>query len=222
MKGEDINFIGQLDAMGIDKKNYLRTRDYDDGGGGVEKVPNAFFRKQEEERIRNEKMRADKHLLPVEKFTDPVTKKKVVDDFGKLPFHTVDLIFNHKNIWANLQNPNPQVIMYHIHDETKWLPLVTDPDEPHPKIIERERINAGLPLEEPKDEAQDKDKGQKKKGKKGGEKKDAKLFDMKLKGDFARPFSSFYDPRAMEPPLTEKMVAKIESKIYKEVEIAMK
>ena len=64
--------------MGLDLKNYLRTRDYDDGGGGIEKVPNAFFRKQEEERIRNEKMRADKHLLPVEKFfeQDAGGKKK--------------------------------------------------------------------------------------------------------------------------------------------------
>mmetsp|Transcript_35916 Transcript_35916/g.55150 ORF Transcript_35916/g.55150 Transcript_35916/m.55150 type:complete len:310 (-) Transcript_35916:249-1178(-) len=224
MKGEDINFIGQLNAMGVSKKNHLRTRDYDDGGSNVEKAPNAFMRKQEEERIKKEKMRPDKHLLPIEKFIDPVTKKKVVDDFGKLPFHTIDLIFNHKNIWANLANPNPQLIMYNIHDNTKWLPLIADPDEPHPKIVERERINAGLPLEEPKDDME-KENTKKKKNKKGGkgeDKKDARLFEMKLQGDYMKPFTSFYDPKAMTPPITEKMVAKIESKIYKETEIAIK
>jgi len=35
-------------------------------------------------------------------------KKKVKDCFNKgekkLPFHTIDIIFNHKNVWANLQH----------------------------------------------------------------------------------------------------------------------
>jgi hypothetical protein len=46
-------------------------------------------------------MRDDKHLLPVDEFKCAVTKKIVKDDF-KLPFSTIDIIFNHKNIWANL------------------------------------------------------------------------------------------------------------------------
>ena len=79
-------------------------------------------------------MRQDKHLLPNESFTD-LKGKKVVDDFGKLPFQSIDLIFNHKNIWANLQNQNPAVIYYHIHDNTKWLPMIADPHEEHPLII---------------------------------------------------------------------------------------
>ena len=45
---------------------------------------------------------------------------------------------------------------------------------------------------------------------------------MKFKGDFMKPFTSFYDPKAMEPPLGEKQIEKIEAKIYKEVEIAIK
>lgn len=79
-------------------------------------------------------MRQDKHLLPNESFFD-LKNKKVVDDFGKLPFQSIDLIFNHKNIWANLQNPDPAVIFYHIHDNTKWLPLIADPTDEHPLII---------------------------------------------------------------------------------------
>lgn len=45
---------------------------------------------------------------------------------------------------------------------------------------------------------------------------------MKLNGDFMKPFSSFYAPKAMEPPLTDKQVEKLEAKIIKEVEIAVK
>lgn len=101
LKGENINYIGQLDALGIETKNNLRNLDYDDAQGGGDKEKNKFFKKQEEDRIKAEKSRPDKHLLPIDEFKDPVTKKKVLDDF-KLPFQTIDLIFNHKNIWANL------------------------------------------------------------------------------------------------------------------------
>lgn len=45
---------------------------------------------------------------------------------------------------------------------------------------------------------------------------------MQLSGDYLKPFISFYDPLAMEPPLNEKMVNKIEAKIMKELEIAIK
>jgi centrosomal protein CEP76 len=54
-----------------------------------------------------------------------------------LPYSQVDLIFNHKNVWANLQNQNPVSIYYHIHDETKWLPLIADPALPHVLLLEQ-------------------------------------------------------------------------------------
>ena len=50
----------------------------------------------------------------------------------------------------------------------------------------------------------------KKKKKKAAAKGDApeidekRKFEMKFKGDFMQPFTSFYDPKAMEPPLGEK------------------
>lgn len=37
-----------------------------------------------------------------------------------------------------------------------------------------------------------------------------------------RPFLSFYDPKSMEPPLNRKGVEKLEAKIMKECEIAVK
>jgi hypothetical protein len=45
---------------------------------------------------------------------------------------------------------------------------------------------------------------------------------MKLKGDYIKPFTPFFDPQALTPPLDEKQIEKLESKITKEVEFAMK
>ena len=41
------------------------------------------------------------------------------------------MIFNHKNVWANLQHADPTKILYHIHDDTMWLPYVRDDIYPH-------------------------------------------------------------------------------------------
>lgn len=41
-----------------------------------------------------------------------------------LPYRTIDAIFNKKNIFINLQNPNPACIHYDIYDITKWHPFL--------------------------------------------------------------------------------------------------
>lgn len=166
-KGENINFIGQIESLGVKTKNQLKDLDYADldGGEGEAKPKNKFLQKQEDDRKKAELMRQDKHLLPQE-FKDAQGRPHK-DDFGKLPYSTIDLIFNHKNIWANLQNPNPQVIWYHIHKNTEWLPLVTDPFTKHPKIQERDDIENGVEQKPPPMPGADKEKGAKKKNKKG-------------------------------------------------------
>jgi hypothetical protein len=37
-----------------------------------------------------------------------------------------------------------------------------------------------------------------------------------------KPFSSFYDPKAMDPPLQQQIIDKYEANIYRDVEIAIK
>jgi hypothetical protein len=112
-KGENINFIGQIDALGVNKKQELRDLNYaelEPGGAAPEKPMNKFFAAKEKQRRQNEEKRKDKHLLPVEPkdFKDPKAKgQAMVDDKKewdgqKLPFQQVDIIFNHKNVWANL------------------------------------------------------------------------------------------------------------------------
>lgn len=98
--------------------------------------------------------------------------KEVEEEWGgKLPFGSIDVIFNHKNIWGNLQNPNPAVIWYHIHDNTKWIPLIADPNFEHPKITEARKADedGDIETEAPKP---------KPKKKKGGDGKDPELIKM--------------------------------------------
>jgi centrosomal protein CEP76 len=40
-----------------------------------------------------------------------------------LPYKTIDVIFNKRNIWINLQHHNPAGIFYDIYDRDRWLPL---------------------------------------------------------------------------------------------------
>lgn len=60
---------------------------------------------QQRKKKLDEEMNPEKHLLPKD-IINPKTKKKHEDDF-KLPYHSIDIIFNHKGIWANLQNNDP-------------------------------------------------------------------------------------------------------------------
>ena len=83
---------------------------------------NNFFAKQRAKRLLDEKARDDKHLLPNNKLHRPDN----TCEYGE-----IDLIFNHKNVWANLQNADPTKILYHIHDDTQWLPFVRDSIYPH-------------------------------------------------------------------------------------------
>ena len=43
-----------------------------------------------------------------------------------------------------------------------------------------------------------------------------------MRGDYVKPLSPFYTPKPMLPPQTDKQVDKIEAKLTKEVEIALK
>ena len=46
--------------------------------------------------------------------------------------------------------------------------------------------------------------------------------DMRYRGDYMKPFDAFYAPKAMEPPMAEREVEKIENKIQKEVELVIR
>lgn len=57
--------------------------------------------------------------------SDGTTIRPQEDD---IPYETIDLIFNAKNMWANFQNPHPNYIFYHLHREKQWRPFIYDKD----------------------------------------------------------------------------------------------
>jgi hypothetical protein len=59
-----------------------------------------------------EEGRKDKHLLPVNTFyyEDNTAIKEVF-----LPYETIEVIFNNKNIWINMKNHDPAKIHYNLN-----------------------------------------------------------------------------------------------------------
>lgn len=43
-----------------------------------------------------------------------------------LPYGTIEVIFNHHNVWANVSEADPGKIRYDLDDETQWLPFITE------------------------------------------------------------------------------------------------
>lgn len=152
-------------------------------------------------------MQEDKHLLGEDRFFKGGKRVGLI----VLPFSTIDLVFNHKNIWGNLQNSDPTKIYYHLHNESLWLPLITEMDLKHPlqvrdilRELERKRKfemqEQGIVEEKPSEEEENQKK--KKKEKDNKKSKETNVLDFKMKGDDMKPFTPFYDPRALDPPLT--------------------
>lgn len=112
---------------------HLKDLDYansddEEEGGSKDKKANKFFQQEEAKRKERERMKEDKHLLGEDRFYKGGKKVNMIT----LPFATIDLVFNQKNIWGNMQNSDPTKIYYHLHNEQLWLPLITDLDLKHP------------------------------------------------------------------------------------------
>ena len=48
----------------------------------------------------------------------------LVKDF--CPYESIEIIFNHKNLWLNTQNQNPLDIYYHLFDENQFYPFLKE------------------------------------------------------------------------------------------------
>lgn len=191
---------------------------------------NQFILAQQKKKKLDEQMNPQKHLLPKDIFINGDRSKKFNDPI-KLPFPSIDLIFNHKNIWANLQNQNPKSIKFHLHKLEDWMPLITDPNpkDEHPRIQERnlrDYLSKNNKEYEPQIDLEEEMYNNLKRGhgkkKELEELKKKKEFNAKLNGDYMKPFPSFYESIALDPPLNEKQIAKLEAKIIKEAENSIK
>ncbi|KRX11165.1 C2 domain [Pseudocohnilembus persalinus] len=50
--------------------------------------------------------------------------------YPDLPYRTVEIVFNSRNIYANLRNQNPPQILYHLFDEDHWFPFIQNKYQP--------------------------------------------------------------------------------------------
>jgi len=46
-----------------------------------------------------------------------------------LPYKTIDAVFNKKNIWINLQNPDPARILYDLYNNKRWMTVLKTKDD---------------------------------------------------------------------------------------------
>jgi hypothetical protein len=53
-------------------------------------------------------------------------------------------------------------------------------------------------------------------------KKQHAFLDFKMRSDYMRPFTSFYDPKGLDPAMNASQITRLEAMIAKEVEIALK
>lgn len=52
--------------------------------------------------------------------------REMEEDVPDIPYKTLELVFNSRNVYANIQNQNPAQIRYHLHDENHWLPFISN------------------------------------------------------------------------------------------------
>ena len=103
--------------------------------------------------------RLEKEKEKVEDFT--VNKNSTMEQFflkrdefkviknEVLPYRTLDVVFNKKNIYINLQNPNPVGIFYDLYDTEKWQQFLRVPSEPQKNQKEEHNEDKSKTIQEP-------------------------------------------------------------------------
>ena len=71
--------------------------------------------------LNNQSSKKKKHEIAIHDFWDGNEKIPKIN----LPWSSIELVFNSKNIWVNLQHQNPAHIMYELFDSTSWCPFLT-------------------------------------------------------------------------------------------------
>jgi len=116
--------VKMIEAM-IDmekEKDVLLERVYQEGGKFVEQqfnIANDFVEVKagEEEKALSNKTDVFNFYWKKE-YEDKGIKNFVI------PYKTIDVIFNKKNIFINLQHPDPSKILYDIYDSEKWMKII--------------------------------------------------------------------------------------------------
>ncbi len=60
-------------------------------------------------------------------------KRKIKNDI--LPYKSIDVVFNKKNVWINLQHPDPVRILYDLYNNTKWHCVLKTKDDAGKELV---------------------------------------------------------------------------------------
>ena len=55
----------------------------------------------------------DKHLRPIHEWFDD--ERNLIEEEEEMPYASIELLINNRNVFANMKNPDPSKILYHIH-----------------------------------------------------------------------------------------------------------
>ncbi len=122
LRGNRIDNVGVMQGLGKEMQYEMVKR----AEAKKDQGEADFFAKQDAALKKEQASREDAHRLP-QKFKPEV----------ELPYKTIDVIFNHENIWSNTQCSDPAKIYYNIHKEKEWLPFIKNPNIPYVKDTDR-------------------------------------------------------------------------------------
>ena len=81
---------------------------------GADNDMNNKLKEEQQRKIKEqEENDPDKHLRPITEFMDD--DGNVVVDEEELPYASIELLINNRNVFANMKNHDPSKIFYHIH-----------------------------------------------------------------------------------------------------------
>lgn len=148
----DINLIVTKEEDFINELDFLDNRIKNRNQSNY--IENTPFEKNTSEKTKNTK--TNKTLpVKIEETTD-LSKIKEFINFPMpqimekglkikndiLPYKTIDIIFNKRNIWMNLQHHNPAGIFYDIWDRDRWFPVIEVSRDPEKININHSDIPA--------------------------------------------------------------------------------
>ena len=83
---------------------------------------NFNFLDDQRDKIKNKLAENKNTFSKVEYFKDKYGRDVNNEDL-RLPYETLDFIFNRNNIWINLNNHDPKYMKYNIYDPERWMPF---------------------------------------------------------------------------------------------------
>lgn len=121
---DEIGLKAQTEGLFRFKSSILnRQRDGNNNLSQRSRLKGSSFGENNLRKEKNDRSSTKNETSNINEVRDEKTEMKDKEKRNYLPYRSIDCIFNKKNIWINLQNPNPEKIVYDIWDESKWYPL---------------------------------------------------------------------------------------------------